>query len=144
MEQAIALDPNSAESHANLGNMLVWEGRPQEAIGWIEKGMRLNPRCGPPCLLNLGFAYREAEQYEKALVPLKQVLALWPNGLAPHWNIAVCYSALGRQEEAQAEAAEILRVYPQFSVEAWRPFLPYKDPAMLERELAALRKAGLK
>jgi len=38
----------------------------------------------------------------------------------------------------------MLRIYPQFSVEAWRPFMPFKDPAMLERELAALRKAGLK
>lgn len=106
--------------------------------------MRLNPCCGPPRLLNLGFAYREEGQHEKALVPLKQALALMPNSLAPHWNIAVCYAGLGRQGEAQAEAVEILRVYPQFSVEAWRPFLPYKDPAMLERELAALRKAGLR
>ena len=47
-------------------------------------------------------------------------------------------------EEAQAEAAEILRIYPQFSVEGFWPFLPFKDPAMLERELAGLRKAGLK
>ena len=58
--------------------------------------------------------------------------------------MAVCYVELGRQEEAQAEAVEILRVYPQFSVEAWQPYLPYKDPAMLERELAALRKAWLR
>jgi hypothetical protein len=55
----------------------------------------------------------------------------------------VRYAELGRQEEAQAEAAEMRRIYPQFSIEAFRPLLPYKDPAMLERELAALRKAGI-
>ncbi|HEV8713343.1 MAG TPA: tetratricopeptide repeat protein [Candidatus Binatia bacterium] len=144
VEQAIILDPNSAESYSLLGNFLVWAGRPEEAIGWVEKAMRLNPRCGLPCLLNLGWAYRQAGQYEQALVPYKQALALAPNGLAPHWNLAVCYAELGRQEEAQAEATEILRVYPQFSVEAWRPFMPFKDPARLERELAASHKAGLK
>lgn len=59
------------------------------------------------------------------LVPLRQALALAPNGLPPHWHLAVCYAELGRQEEAQAEAAEVLRIYPQFSVEAWRSVMSY-------------------
>jgi hypothetical protein len=33
---------------------------------------------------------------------------------------------------------------PNFSVEAFQRDLPFKDPAVLERELDALRKAGLK
>ncbi len=143
-ERAVALNPNSAEGYRTLGIMLEWAGRLEEAIGLYEKAMRLNPRYGPLYLLNLGVAYLRAGQYEKALPPLKQALPLIPNALAVHWGLAVCYAELGRQEEAQAEAAEMLRIYPQFSVDAWRPFLPFKDPAMLEHELAALRKAGLK
>jgi hypothetical protein len=50
----------------------------------------------------------------------------------------------GRDAEAQAEAAEVLRVNPNWSLEVWRQRVPYKDPAMLERVFAALRKAGLK
>ena len=55
---------------------------------------------------------------EEALAPLKQVRVLMPNGLLPHWVLTICYAESGREKEAQAEAAEMLRINPQFSVEA--------------------------
>ena len=58
--------------------------------------------------------------------------------------MAAVYSELGRKAEARAEAAEVLRLNPQFSLEVHRQREPVKDPARLERHLAALRKAGLK
>ena len=75
---------------------------------------------------------------------LKKALSLTPNWLPTHLCLAVIYSELGREEEARAEAAEVLRLSPNFSVEGWRHRLPFKDPAETERFLAALRKAGLK
>jgi adenylate cyclase len=58
--------------------------------------------------------------------------------------LAASYSELGREEEARAEIAEVVKMNPQFSLEGMRQRWPYKDPADLERYLAALRKAGLK
>jgi len=49
-----------------------------------------------------------------------------------------------RSLEARAEAAEVLRLNPNYSLEVVRQRSPLKDPAMLERHIAALRKAGLK
>jgi len=49
-----------------------------------------------------------------------------------------------RAEEARAEAAEVLRISPDFSLEFVRQRFPYKDPAASERLVADLRKAGLK
>ncbi len=54
------------------------------------------------------------------------------------------YSELGQAAEARAEAAEVLRLNPQFSLEVHKHRAPIKDPAVLERHIAALRKAGLK
>ena len=62
----------------------------------------------------------------------------------PTFNLAVVYSELGREEEARAEVAEILRLNPKYSLEVWRQIAPYKDPAVLERMFAALHRAGLK
>ena len=45
---------------------------------------------------------------------------------------------------AKAAAAEVLRINPKFSLEVYKQRVPLKDLAMLERSLAALRKAGLK
>ena len=83
-------------------------------------------------------------RYEEAIAAFKKALTRNPNLLPAHVNLAVIYSELGREEEARAEVAEVLRINPNFSLEVLRQRLPYKDPADLERYLAALRKAGLK
>jgi adenylate cyclase len=110
----------------------------------VKKAIRLNPRYPPTYLVQLSIAYRMAGRYEEALEPGKRAAALAPNTTIVHFNLAVIYSELGRMEEAQAEVAEMLRINPNFSVEFFRQLLPFKDPAMLERHLAALRRAGLK
>jgi tetratricopeptide (TPR) repeat protein len=61
-----------------------------------------------------------------------------------HADLAIIYSELGQEEEAQAEVAELLRVNPDLSLEWLRQMAPFKDLAVLERFLTALRKAGLK
>jgi len=38
----------------------------------------------------------------------------------------------------------MLRINPNFSLESFRQRIPHKDPAVAERILANLRKAGLK
>jgi hypothetical protein len=40
--------------------------------------------------------------------------------------------------------AELRRLNPNASLEVLKQYLPYKDPADLDRHLASLRKAGLK
>lgn len=141
--RAIALDPNHAGSYLTLANILVFTGQTEEAIETIRMAMRLNPRYPPNYLLQLSFAYRVAGQYKEALEPGKRVARLTPNLGPAHFNLAIIYSELGRMEEAQAEVAEMLRLSPHASLEAFR-YIPFKDPAVLERHLAALRKAGLK
>jgi len=58
--------------------------------------------------------------------------------------LAAIYSELGKEAEARTEAAEVLRLNPQFSLEVHKQRAPIKDPATLERQLATLRKTGLK
>lgn len=106
--------------------------------------MRLNPRYPPLYLLNLGFAYRMAGLYEEALTPLKKSLPFIPNSGTAHLHLGVCYAGLGWLKEARAEMAAFQRLAPIFSLEVFKSFLPYRDPADVERTLAALRKAGLR
>ena len=92
----------------------------------------------------LGYAYFLAERYEEAIARAKKALTLNPNFMLAHVNLALCYAELGRLEEARAEVAEVLRINPHWSLEVVRRVSPYKDPAVDERMIAALRKAGLK
>jgi adenylate cyclase len=143
-ERAIALDPDDADGYQLLGISYVLAGRPEEGIGLLEKGIRLKPRLPATHFSTLGIAYRLTGQYEKALDALRKALPLTPNYLPTHAYLAVIYSEVGREEEARAEAAEILRLSPNFSLEVLRQREPYKEPAEVERVVAALRKAGLK
>jgi adenylate cyclase len=85
-----------------------------------------------------------AGRYAEARAPLQRFLSHYPNILHVHLMLAAVYSELGQAAEARAEAAEVLRLNPNFSLEVHRQRMPIKDPAVLERHLAALRKAGLK
>jgi adenylate cyclase len=143
LEKTISLDPNYADGYSDLGCTLSFAGRPEEAIGLIQKAMRLDPHSPAPWLWMLGQAYGLTGRYEEAIAAHKKVLSRNPDFWPAHLELAVIYSEQGREEEARAEA-EILRLNPNFSLEVWRQNVPYKDPAVVERILAALRKAGLK
>lgn len=143
-EWAITLDPNYAQGYADLGWILTWAGRPEKAIEMIEKAMRLNPHYPFIYSYFLGQAYHVAGRYEEAIAALKGALSRNSHWMPAHRILIVIYSELGQDEEARAEAAEVLRLNPNFSLEVWKQTVPYKDQAVLERHLAALRKAGVK
>ena len=58
--------------------------------------------------------------------------------------LAATYVLSGREEEARAEAAEILRIDPKFSLERLAKTRPHKNQANTKSFIDALRKAGLK
>jgi TolB-like protein/class 3 adenylate cyclase/Flp pilus assembly protein TadD len=147
IERATALNPGDALNYATLGVILNFSGRLDESVKAQEQALRLDPRNPTMYLIQLGHAYRSAGQCDKAIGPIKQALSLNPSLIPARANLAVCYIELGREEEARAEAAEVLRRNPNFSVEAaWRKEnQPFKDPTpILERLYANARKAGLK
>jgi tetratricopeptide (TPR) repeat protein len=143
VERAIALDPNDADGYVTLAEVLNYAGQPEKAIGLVEKAMRLNPQNRGWYVVILGWTYQLLGRHEKAIAALKNVIGHAPNHSGLRALLAVSYSEGGREEEARAEGAELLRLNPNYAVEVERQRLPYKDPAVLERVLAALRKAGL-
>ncbi len=144
MEWTIALDPNDANSYASLVEALSRVGRSEEALRAAEQALRFKPLSADNHLSSVGIAYYLAGRPKEAIAPLKQFLARYPNHLGPHLTLAAVYSELGREAEARAEAAEVLRLNPKFLLEVHKERVPIKNPAMLERQIEALRKAGLK
>jgi adenylate cyclase len=143
-ERALALGPNSDFIHAALAFTLRYSGRPEEAIALYKKAIRLNPI--PPVwyLWGLGFSYFMLGQYEEAIAELRKALHRAPDSQFSHIVLAATYSELGREEEACAAVAEVLRINPKFSLEQWAKTHMYKNQADLDRTVEALRKAGLK
>ena len=143
-EKAVALDPGGADVHAWLGMSLNYADKPKEAIPLFEKAIRLNPN-GPTWYFhNFGHSYRMMGQYQEAITQYKKALRVAPNNIWAHLSLAATYSLLGRDEEACAEAEEVLRMNPKFSLEYFAKALPFKNQAQIDCYIEALRKAGLK
>ncbi|MGD9041546.1 MAG: tetratricopeptide repeat protein, partial [Desulfobacteraceae bacterium] len=142
-ERAIAINPNGAHNNAFMAGALGCSGRWEESIGYAEKAMRLAPF--PPVWFYwiLGRSYFMTGQYDKAVETLRKAVHVSPDYLTAHAFLAASLGSLDRKAEAAAEADEVLRINPNFSLDAYAKTLPYKNRTDIERYLAALRKAGL-
>jgi len=143
-ERAVALDPNGAFAHEFYALGLVYAGRPQEAIPLFEKSIRLNPFCMTGTYLHYGHALMGVGRLEEAVAAYKKSIQLSPNNIFSHTRLAAAYIMLGREKEARAEATEVLRLNPNFSLESAAKRSNYKDPSVTENLITVLRKAGLK
>jgi len=142
-ERGVALDPNSADALGWLGQNLYWADRPEEVIPVLEKAIRLNPIPQSWYLYTLAMAFRDTGRYEEAISACKKVFHREPKNVIARLVLAATYSLSGREEEARAEAAEILRIDPKFSLEGLAKTRPHKNQANTKSYIDALRKAGL-
>jgi adenylate cyclase len=142
-EKALTLDPNGAEVHNHLGFFLYNAGRYEEAIPLLERAIRLNPY--PPSFYyqRLGSAYAVVGRHGEAVDACKKALRRLPGDVGARFILAAVYIWQGREEEARAEAAEILRTIPQLSLRLLEAMSLDKDKDEVKRWIEAWRKAGL-
>jgi adenylate cyclase len=143
-ERAVALDPNGADVYAWYAISLTFAGRPEEAIPLFQKAIRLNPFGPAWYFFNLGNALLITERSEEAVMAFKKALQRSPDNLLAHVLLAATYSMMGREKEARAESAEVLRINPKFSLDYFEKTLRFKDQKLIANFIDALRKAGLK
>jgi adenylate cyclase len=143
IERAITHHPHFFSAYYMLAFALNSAGRPEETIANAKVAMQLHP-LSIGYLLHVGRAYFMLKRYEEAMAAYQKILATLPQHWGARLGLAMVYVELGREEEARAEVTEALRLYPQLSLHTFNERVVYKDPALSERTLAALRKAGLK
>jgi adenylate cyclase len=142
-ERGVELSPNGADVTAFLGLGLTYTENYDRAIRLIERAMRLSPYYPAWYRWSLGRAYRLAGRHVDALAWLEPTSNGEPPALVQRVELVATYSEMRRLITARAEAAKILKDYPQFSVRQWTHWPPYKNPAVAEREFRALTRAGL-
>jgi adenylate cyclase len=143
-EQAVALNPGETTALDNYATSLSLAGRPEEAIPIFQKAIRINP-FGPSFLYqDFGHALRTTGRFEEAVSAYKKAIQIAPDNISAHLGLVATYSMMGREKEALAEAAEVLRINPKFSLDYKAKTLQYKDQSVTDKYIDALRKAGLK
>jgi adenylate cyclase len=142
-ERAIELNPNGAEAHVQLAYILCMSDKTESAIKLLKRAFRLNPIPPPHHFVLLAMAYRNNEQYDKAIAMAEKAVSDNPDLLAAYLTLSASYTSLNRTEDANKAVEEILRINPNFSLEYYTNTLPYKNQETTDKYVEALRKAGL-
>jgi adenylate cyclase len=143
-EMAVALNPSDAGALGIYAESLMVAGRPEEAIPLIQKSLRLNPFAQPGQYNIYGNALHLTGRFEEAVSSYRKAIQRAPDFLWAHLMLAATYSKMGREKEARAEAAEVLRIKPNFSLDFYNKTSMLKDQSEKDKIIDALRKAGLK
>jgi adenylate cyclase len=156
-EQAVALDPNDADSRAVLAEILIYCGKPEEAIRAIEVARRLDPHNEARYAHLEGFARFGLEQFDAAAQHLERALELgpdlWPAGTTyrdaycdPCELLLAAYGYLeGHDDGNQALLNRILTRWGThgMNVQTAVAYRRFKEPGDRERFAEGLRRAGL-
>jgi tetratricopeptide (TPR) repeat protein len=148
LERAVALDPNLASAHAELGLAMLINGRAGETEAHVKEALRLSPR-DPFAFLWVNYAagaklYSGADEEAAALC--RRSIELYRNYLDSHLCLAAALQLLGRSEEARKEAEIALQLNPKFTLRLYRATAFSDNPVYLkqrERIVEALRAAGI-
>jgi TolB-like protein len=138
-ERAIALNPNDANGIAQMGFALAIVGEAERGIELIHQAMKLNPFHPEWYWDDLAIASYAARRYEQAVEANLRLVSR-----KKYWyyaRLAACYAQLGKLNEAHQQAAEALRLKPDFRFSAEK--LLYKNSADAEHVFEGMRKAGL-
>ncbi len=140
-EQAIELNPNDALSYSNLGWVLLWAGRLEEAIAALEKSLRLDSAYARNTWFHLGLAYYLKGEYSDAVKVLEKGVVKNPDFAGYQIGLAATYANLNRKQEALQAAENLLQLDPFFEVGSYGT--AFRNPAHREAIAAGLRSAGL-
>jgi predicted Zn-dependent protease len=99
----------------------------------------------PVTFSTLGSTYIMLGQYSEAIAILKDCTQREPDFLNAHVSLAAAYMLAGKESEALAESAEVVRIAPSFSLEQYAKGQPWKNETDFKvRVVEPLRRAGLK
>ena len=115
-ERAIALNPNFTDWR--FAAALVYAGEPARAIEVVEAHMRLDPFYPPLAARLVGVRPLYAQSsMRKRCRRYANVSRERRTSEAGHVWLAATYAQLGQLEEARAEAAEVLRIDPKYTID---------------------------
>ena len=143
VEKALFSAHSQANTLATAAITLLACGKPEEAIKQINKAIRHCPIYPVWYLFQLGSSYWALGRSDEAIAAARSAIDSDPDFSYAFVLLAMVCAETHRDAEARDAVAEVLRIDPDFSVSTWANGMPYRDPELEARQLAALRKSGL-
>ena len=140
LHKAVALQPDLAAAHANLGLLLVALRRHPEAEPHLRVAVTLMPT--DAALRNaLGVAQEALQRYGEAETSYRGALEMNPALAEAHANLGNCLRRLGRMYEAEAHFVRAIELKPEYAVAHFNLGVLLQDREEVERAIAEYRQA---
>ena len=114
LRQALALQPDLAEAHYNLGNVLRMRGKLREAIASVERAVGINPDYAA-AWTSLGRLYVSQKDAASAERCCQRAVSLRPDSMEPHLGLGNVYAQSGELEAAVGCYEKVVELAPGFS-----------------------------
>jgi predicted O-linked N-acetylglucosamine transferase (SPINDLY family) len=112
IQRALAIEPNAAHYHSNLGEAFRRAGQRDIAINCYRKALSLNGAF-PDAYTNLGIALLAEDRPNEALAAFERLVQLAPNSANAHANLGDALARLGRTAEAVTQYQHAVGLDPR-------------------------------
>jgi TolB-like protein len=139
--RAIEINANNQWNNADMGLVLTYLGRPEEALVWFKRAREIDPYFDPPWYWRgMGQAHMVLHRYEEAV-------SMFEHPSTGSFRAAAlkagCLARLGDLQGAETTVKECLAMKPEFSTRMFMSKEPFKNPADAAHQSESLRLAGL-
>jgi predicted TPR repeat methyltransferase len=115
-QRAVAISPNDADAHYNLGITLKELGRLEDAETSYNKAIATKPDYAE-AHSNLGATLKALGRLEDAEASYNKAIAIKPEYAEAHSNLGTTLKALGRLEDAEASYTKAIAIKPEYAEE---------------------------
>ena len=115
--EAVAVQPNLAKAHNNLGHILNSEKRFDEAVAHFSRALQIEPSF-PAAHNNWGIALQNQARHDEAILQYQKAIDVDPDFVEAHHNLGVVLHAQKRSNEAIVHFEKFIKSRPD-SAEAY-------------------------
>lgn len=124
LKEAVRINPKLRSAYFQLGFALVQLGRDDEAVEPLERALRLDPKTQVVRKLlaeartNLSTMLGKRKRHREAMKHIEKAVEVFPEYGPAHLSLAICFTEMGRYQEALKKIKEALRLDKNLAVDA--------------------------
>jgi adenylate cyclase len=143
-DRALEINPSDADNYAYRGTILVWAGRAEAALPWLEGALRID-RANGMAATRLCMAYFLLRRYAEAVDACDRGLSRDPGRntqMTARPILAAAYAEMDRPEDAKRERAIVARLWPFLQARTFAAQFGTEEAR--NHVLEGLKKAGFR
>jgi tetratricopeptide (TPR) repeat protein len=130
--RALTLYPDNYKTTNDLGTVYLFIGKNYDsAVYFLQKAIQLDSTM-QPAWVNLGMAYREKKEFDKAIGCYEHILRVNPGQIKAVFALANVYNDMGQFDRAVQMNEDIMKKFPDLEM----PYINIGNYHMLRRDTA--------